>query len=226
MNALSLILDSLAPLAGRSILDIGCGAGTLAKALAGHGAIVTGVDPNPEALAAARAAVTGATFVIGSAEALPVPDASQDGAGMLNSLHHVPSPAVALREAARVLRPGCSLVVVEPVAAGSSFEVLRPVDDETAVRAAAQDAIAAAVTEGAFICVRDIGFERLERFADLEGLLARIVAVDPARASAIAARRPEIETIFARVAEREPDGRFVLRQPLHAHVLVSGRGPA
>ena len=226
MNALSLILDALAPIAGRATLDIGCGSGSLAASLAGKGAVVTGIDPNPDAIMAARRAVPAGTFLVGSAEALPLPDASRDGAVMLNSLHHVPSPSAGLREASRALRPGGPLVVVEPLAYGSAFDALRLIDDETAIRAIAQEALAALLAAGVFRCGRDLTFEREERFADLDGFLARVAAVDPGRLATIAARRPEIADTFARVAAREPDGRFLLRQPLRVHVLILERGAA
>ncbi|MCJ2127215.1 class I SAM-dependent methyltransferase [Methylobacterium sp. J-077] len=219
MDALTLIRDTFAPLSGKRILDIGCGPGTLAKRLAEDGATVTGIDPGAAALEKARAAVPSARFEAASAEALPFPDASFDGAVMLNALHHVPDPAVALAEAARILAPGGTLVVVEPLAEGSFFDALRPIEDETAVRAAAQDAIAAALGSGAFLCRQDVTVARRESFAALDAFLARVSAVDPTRAATIEARRPVVEVAFHKAAEREADGRYALVQPLRIHVL-------
>jgi SAM-dependent methyltransferase len=219
MDALTLIRDTFAPLPGKRILDIGCGPGALAKRLVEAGAAVTGIDPGEAALAKARAAVPAARFEAASGEALPFPDASFDGAVLLNALHHVPDPAAALAEAARVLAPGGALVVVEPLAAGSFFDALRPIEDETAVRAAAQDAIAAALDEGAFTCRRDVTVDRRESFASLDAFLARVSAVDPARADTIRARRPVVEAAFLEAAEREDDGGYGLVQPLRIHVL-------
>ncbi|MEL6064142.1 MULTISPECIES: class I SAM-dependent methyltransferase [unclassified Methylobacterium] len=219
MDALTLIRETFAPLSGKRILDIGCGTGTLAKRLSEDGAAVTGVDPGAAALAQARAAVPGARFEAASGEALPFPDASFDGAVLLNALHHVPDPAGALVEAARVLVPGGCLVVVEPLASGSFFEALQPIEDETAVRAAAQDAIAAARASGRLACRRDVTVERRESFADLDAFLKRVCAVDPARAATIAARRPVVEAAFETAAERGADGHYGLVQPLRIHVL-------
>ena len=220
MDALSLIRETFAPLAGKPILDIGCGPGALARALAADGAAVTGVDPGEAALARARAAVPGGRFEAASGEALPFPAARFRGAVMLNALHHIPDPARALAEAARVLRPGCPLIVVEPLASGSFFDALRPIEDETGIRAAAQAAIAAAVAGGAFACARDLTIERRERFAAIDAFLARVTSVDPARAAAIQARRETVEAAFSAAAEREADGRFALAQPLRIHVLM------
>ncbi len=139
---------------------------------------------------------------------------------MLNSLHHVPDPAKALAEAARVLRPGGRLVVIEPLASGTFFDALKPIEDETAIRAAAQAAIAHAISEGAFACERDLTVERRESFADSEAFFARVTAVDPDRARAIRERRDVIEAAFSGAAARGEDGRFALVQPLRIHVLL------
>ncbi|MET3411384.1 methyltransferase domain-containing protein [Methylobacterium sp. 1030] len=219
MDALTLIRESLAPLAGKRVVDIGCGAGTLARRLVDAGARVTGIDPGAAALARARAAVPEARFEAATGEALPFPDASFDGAVMLNSLHHVPDPAAALAEAARVLAPGGLLVVVEPLAEGSFFDALRPIEDETAIRAAAQDAIAAALARGAYACRRDATIARRERFDSLDAFLARVSAVDPAREATIRDRRSVVEEAFLKAAAREADGQFGLVQPLRIHVL-------
>ena len=220
MDALTLIRETFAPLADKRILDIGCGAGTLAKRLTEDGAAVTGIDPGAAALAQARTAVPDARFEAASGEALPFPDSSFDGVVMLNALHHVPDPTAALREAARVLVPGGALVVVEPLATDSFFDALRPIEDETAVRVAAQDAIAAALADGAFLCRQDVTVMRRESFASLDAFLARVCAVDPARAATVEARRPTVEAAFQKAAEHEADGRYGLVQPLRIHVLT------
>lgn len=219
MDALTLIRDSFAPLAGKRILDIGCGPGTLARRLVDAGARVTGIDPGAAVLARARDTVPEARFEAASGEALPFPAASFDGAVMLNSLHHVPDPAAALAEAARVLVPRGRLVVVEPLAEGSFFDALRPIEDETAVRASAQDAIAAARARGAYTCLRDVTVAREERFDSLDAFLARVSAVDPAREATIREQRPVVEAAFLAAAAREADGRFGLVQPLRIQVL-------
>ncbi|WP_280525276.1 class I SAM-dependent methyltransferase [Methylobacterium dankookense] len=219
MDTLTLILDTFAPIAGRRILDLGCGPGILAKALAAEGADVTGIDPGEAAIAAARSRVPAGRFEQASAEALPFADAEFDGAVILNALHHVPNPRTALAEAGRVVGPGRPIVVVEPLAEGSFFAALKPIEDETEIRAAAQAAIAAAVAGGAFACRRDMTFERHETFADLAAFLARVTAVDPARQAAIEADAANIAAAFEAAATRTPEG-YGLTQPLRAHVLV------
>lgn len=222
MDSLSLILETFAPIDGCRILDIGCGPGLLAKALSAQGARVTGIDPGEAAIRDAGRRAPTARFERASAEALPFSDGSFDGAVMLNALHHVPEPGAALAEAARVVGPNRPVVVVEPLAEGSFFAALRPIEDETAIRAAAQAAIAAAVASGALACLRDVTFERHETFADLGAFLGRVTAVDPAREDAIAADPEGIRAAFEAAAARV-EGGFGLTQPLRAHVLVAAR---
>ena len=119
------VLAGLVPLAGQDIIELGCGAAQLARTLlARHpDSRVTGLEVDERQHAKNLAAPqAGLRFVAGGAQAIPFPDASFDLALMLKSLHHVPMPllAQALREVARVLRPGGHLYVSEPVYAGRS----------------------------------------------------------------------------------------------------------
>ncbi len=224
IDAMSVVEAALSPLAGKHVLDIGCGGGVLARSLSDRRARVVGVDPNLEALAVARQSVPTGTFYQAGAEAMPFADSSFDGAIFLNSLHHVPKRAMhrALREAARVTKLAGPIVVIEPLAAGSFFSVLRTVEDETAIRAAAQEAIAEAIEGGAFeLLDRSDNFRR-EHFADLDEFLARVVAAEPARAAAVEERRPEIEAAFRRYGRIVANGRMELDQPIRAHVLAAG----
>ena len=109
------VLDGLP--SGGSVVDVGCGTGTLAIALATDGAYVVGVDGDAEVLALARAK-PGADAVQwrkGLATALPLAGASADRVVMSLLLHHLDAGAkrAALAEAARVLRPGGRLHVAD-----------------------------------------------------------------------------------------------------------------
>lgn len=218
-TALAVIEDWLGPLAGRSILDVGSGHGALARALVARGARVTGIDPGAEAVAAARAAVPEATFTEAGAEAMPFADRSFDAVVFLNSLHHVPAQlmAGALAEALRVSRG--PVLVVEPLAEGSFFEVLRPVEDETAVRALAQEALAACRAAGAVRAVRSLEYDDVRRVAGVDGFLARVLAVDPSRAEAAARTRGTVEALLERWGAADAGG-IRLEQP-HRALLLS-----
>ncbi len=112
-----LILDLMGDLAGVYVLDVGCGDGALVCAAASRGAEATGVDPDPAMLAAARTradkdGIT-AAFLEGRIERLPFPDAAFDVVVSITVLCFVPDASVAVREMARVLRPGGRLVLGE-----------------------------------------------------------------------------------------------------------------
>ncbi len=96
--------------------DLGCGTGALLTTLAQSVGRVIGVDASDEMLAAARARLRSTDNVElrrGSLEALPIEDATLDAATMMLVLHHVASPGAAIAEAARVLKPGGRLLVVD-----------------------------------------------------------------------------------------------------------------
>lgn len=96
--------------------DLGCGTGQVAESLAPFVARVVAVDASPEMLEAARARLAEAGNVeirSGALEALPVADGELDAAVVFLVLHYVAEPAAAIAEAARALRPGGRLLVVD-----------------------------------------------------------------------------------------------------------------
>jgi ArsR family transcriptional regulator len=98
------------------VADLGCGTGTVAAALAPHVARVIGVDGSAAMLKAAQrrtAAHANVELRKADLEALPLPSGSCDAALLVLALTYVPDPAPVLSEAARILRPGGRLVVVD-----------------------------------------------------------------------------------------------------------------
>lgn len=96
--------------------DLGCGTGQLLSLLAPSVCHVIGVDGSEEMLAAARGRVGHLANVElrrGALEALPIDDDTLDAAVMVLVLHHLPSPAAALAEAQRVLKPGGRILIVD-----------------------------------------------------------------------------------------------------------------
>jgi len=96
--------------------DLGCGTGALLTVLAQSVGRVIGVDASDEMLAAARertADLDNVELRRGSLEALPIDAATLDAATMMLVLHHVASPGAAIAEAARVLKPGGRLLIVD-----------------------------------------------------------------------------------------------------------------
>ncbi len=217
-----------AELAGCDVLDVGCGNGGLARELAALGARVTGIEVSEQQLAAARAADDGSgrtRYLVGRAEAIPLADESFDLVVFRASLHHVPVQRMptALREAARVLRPGGLLYAAEPLAAGDFYALVSIVDDEDEVREAAQRALASAASLG----LRHVATEDYElegHTHDLETLRQRMVAVDPERAAIFDARREMLEQRFAALGEPAEDGGRRFTEPMRAVIL--SRAPA
>ena len=107
---------------GESVLDVGCGTGSLAiaaKQRVGPEGEVCGIDPAPEMVAracrkASRAGVA-ARFETASVESLPFPDAAFDAVTGTLMLHHLPDDVRVrgIAEIARVLRPGGRFLAVD-----------------------------------------------------------------------------------------------------------------
>jgi ArsR family transcriptional regulator len=121
-RALGLLLPPL------EVADLGCGEGYLTVETARWARLVTAVDRSAGVLArakalAARKKVSNITWKKGELEQLPIEDGSIDVALLSQALHHAAEPAAALSEAARVLKPGGRLLILD----------LRP-HDETWVR--------------------------------------------------------------------------------------------
>jgi len=100
----------LSGLSGLRALDIGCGGGFLAEEFAARGCQVTGIDPSPVSIDAARAHAAGRglriDYRVGSGEQLPAPDSAFDLAYCCDVLEHVSDLDRVIAETARVLRPG------------------------------------------------------------------------------------------------------------------------
>lgn len=140
------VMGQLVDWNGKTVIDVGCGNGGLAGALAKRGAVVTGIEPDPIQAEANRKAEPrpNVTLMQAPAEAMPVPDNSADVVIFSKSLHHVPADHMdkALHEAARVLKKDSGILyVMEPDIRGDYSVLVKPFHDETMVRGQALAAL-------------------------------------------------------------------------------------
>lgn len=116
-------MQALALLPGHKVIEVGCGNGVFLPRLAeavGPGGAVVGVDHAEAFVTQARQKMADAGLgslvqvQVGDACALAFPDGAFDAAHCERVLMHLPDPTAALREMARVVRPGGRVVAVEP----------------------------------------------------------------------------------------------------------------
>jgi 2-polyprenyl-6-hydroxyphenyl methylase/3-demethylubiquinone-9 3-methyltransferase len=105
-------INSLCPLSGQNVLDVGCGGGILADAMARKDATVTGIDLSTKALKVAQlhaleAQTSGVTYREVSAEAMAAEmPAAFDVVTCMEMLEHVPDPASVVKACAQLVKPG------------------------------------------------------------------------------------------------------------------------
>lgn len=104
-------LDWLSPASGLDWIDVGCGNGAFSEDVLTRAAPrrLLGIDPSPDQIGFARsrlASHAAAEFALGDAQALNLPDNSCDVAAQALVLAFLPDPLQAVREMARVVRPG------------------------------------------------------------------------------------------------------------------------
>ena len=105
-------IDGIAPLRGQRVLDVGCGGGILADAMARKGADVLGIDLAGKSLKVAQlhaleAGTSQITYRLVAAEALAAEMPDQfDVVTCMEMLEHVPDPASVVQACARLAKPG------------------------------------------------------------------------------------------------------------------------
>ena len=110
-------INGLAPLTGKRVLDVGCGGGILADAMARKGAEVLGIDLSSKSLKVAQlhaleAQTTGVSYREVSAETLAAEQPGQfDLVTCMEMLEHVPEPGSIIRACATLIKPGGRLFV-------------------------------------------------------------------------------------------------------------------
>lgn len=111
LRALGGLLDP-----GLVVGDLGCGTGTVSEWLSSFSERIIAVDASKEMLKAARKNLAGQKHIRlrhGSLEKLPIENGELDVALMMLVLHHLPEPKRVLAEAARTLKPGGRLLILD-----------------------------------------------------------------------------------------------------------------
>ncbi|MGK3986256.1 methyltransferase domain-containing protein [Sorangium sp. So ce136] len=117
-DAMELLLDALSPAPGDTALDVACGPGIVACALAPRVASVRGLDIVPAMLDEARErqaklGLSNVAWELGDASRLPYPDESYRLVTTRYSFHHLLDPLVTLREMARVCQKSGRVAVID-----------------------------------------------------------------------------------------------------------------
>ncbi len=212
-------MDRLVEVSGRTIVDVGCGDGTLARALRERGADVVAIEPEPEQAERNEheLACDGIRFYRAGAEDIPLSDSCADGVIFSKSLHHVPIELMntAIDEAIRILRPDGFLYILEPEVRGSYTELVKPFHDETIERAAAQDVVANRA-ESAFSESGEYSFYYNSYYDDFEEFIETVVS---RRYNDIRREQVDTDDIRRMFHAGRRDERFVFDQPMCLNLL-------
>ncbi len=184
--AMQLLVDALELGREDSVLDVACGPGIVAAAVAQVAGNVVGIDLTPEMIDLARercaaAGLENVTFDIGDVTELPYGDDEFSRVVCRYALHHVSDPAAVVGEMARVCAPGGRVVVADMVvgedeAAAERFNEAERTRDPSHVRSMPIRELTGLMT-GAGLVASQVGSYRLPM--ELEALLKRSAAPDP-----------------------------------------------
>jgi len=158
------IYNSLFDFTNKRILELGCGAAAATRRIAEANPSchidALEVDTIQHELNLQVTDLPNVSFKLGGAEHIPADDNRYDIVFMFKSLHHVPIDKMdqAMAEIKRVLKPGGSAYLSEPVYAGDYNEVMRLFHDEKEVREHAFAAVKKAVEQGLFQLKDEIFF--------------------------------------------------------------------
>jgi ubiquinone/menaquinone biosynthesis C-methylase UbiE len=218
------VFDRLLKVAGKSVVDVGCGTGEFAELLAERGGRVLGVEPTLGEDRSVPVAGTGTLhFGPGTAEALPVADQATDIVVFKYSLHHVPvaSMPAALTEALRILKPEGYLYVAEPIPEGSFHEVVCSFHDESTVQRAAERALSRTVASR-FRVAKTVLYITATRYEDFTEFVADMTskAYNDYPPAAV-----ESDTVRRAFDACRIDGHYVLRQPIRVNLYAYPQRP-
>lgn len=196
--------------AARTVVDVGCGRGGNARAIANLGADVIAVEVEQARVDAAAAADEEglARYVLGFAQDLPVEDATADVLAYFNSFHHVPPAAhdATFAEMVRVLKPGGVVYIQEPVARGTYYDVTRLIDDEAELYDLVESRLRGGFDGLPLSVTARHRFKMFNVFSAPDQMKAASLIVDPGRQETFDRVGEEFDRVFLERGEETADG--------------------
>jgi SAM-dependent methyltransferase len=227
--AMSLLIEALDLSPGDSVLDVACGPGIVAVALAPVAGSVVGIDLTPEMLELARErcaenGIENARFEVGDVTEMPFADGEFSRVVCRYALHHVLDPAAVVAEIARVCAPGGRVVIAdmivgdEPEAAKRFNEAERARDPSHVRSMPIAELVGLMANVG--LEPREVGSYQLAM--ELEALLARSASPDPDAVRAIYDRAIDGDRALG-IGERREGGQVRFEFPI---AVIAGRAPS
>ncbi len=176
------LVEAVGDFPSARVLDLACGPGIVAEAIAPHVRGVVGIDMTPRMIELARQRFSGAhldngLFMVASAEDLPFDGASFDQVVTRLSLHHLADPTAVLTGARRVLRASGRLIVADVISSESTDEAmlhntLERLRDPTHVRMLSPDELLSAIKRAGFTITREQHWQQERSFAEWAAIIA------------------------------------------------------
>jgi ubiquinone/menaquinone biosynthesis C-methylase UbiE len=213
---LAAVVEFARQFSGARVLDLGCGGGHVAFNVAPHVGELVAYDLSPEMLSVVEATarergLENVSARQGSVAQLPFADASFDLVLSRYSAHHWHDFPMALREAARVLKPGGGAGFADVIAPGSPvcdtfFQAVEMLRDPSHVRDYARPEWEAALAQAGFVCHSARSFRvRLDFASWVERM-----ATPPLQVDAIRALQQAVSDEVRGYYEIEADGSFMI----------------
>jgi ubiquinone/menaquinone biosynthesis C-methylase UbiE len=176
------LVNALGDASSQRVLDLACGPGIVAEAIAPHVREVVGIDATPAMIRLARerfekAALENGRFEVAQAEKMPFADGRFNQVVTRLAVHHFTDPGSVLTETRRVLRRGGRLIVADVVSPGNGEQAglhnaLEQLRDPTHVRMFAAQELAALLRSAGFSVLKQDSWEQPRAFKEWAAIVA------------------------------------------------------
>jgi ubiquinone/menaquinone biosynthesis C-methylase UbiE len=223
-DMLSRLAKLVSPSPSDRVLDLACGPGIVAQALAPLAREIIGLDATPEMVRLARgrfarSGLHNGRFEVGAAEALPFGKASFDQVVTRLSLHHFPDLTAVLAEVRRTLRPSGHLTVADIICSDDEQEsrlhnALEQLRDPTHIRMLSEPSLLDVLRESGFAILSEDTWQQDRNFSEWAQIVANPARTEPLRQVMRAVARAGID---AGIMLREDSGELYF---VHTWLLV------